>query len=103
MLLQSLEENDPWVSGNGLTEWEGRPENYIGWHIRTPHGESKRSYSPNIHKYILQEPTELVCSAFEVATAAVKTTCPELFMGDMKVYISSTRYLRRPCALRCIV
>lgn len=98
LLLQSLDEYNPWVTRHGLNELKRSPNNYIGWHIRTPHGESKLSYSPNIHTYILQESAELVCSAFEEATAGIRTTCPQLFMDDMEIYISSTRYLRRPYA-----
>lgn len=86
-LVQSLEMNSPWS--------ERRPDKYVGWHIRTSHGETNTSWSPDVHKYILQESAEVICPAFETATEAVRMACHDPFADDIGIFISSTRYILR--------
>ena len=91
LLLDSLQMNNPWTSG---LEFDSNklPVKYVGWHVRTQNGESKASYTPDIHRYIIQEPAKVVCPAFEAATNAAKSTCPELFLDKVDIFVSSNRY-----------
>lgn len=96
-MITSLEEHSPW----GAVKDEARPRHqnaeYVAWHIRTPDGETARSYNETVHKYVLQEPSSEVCPTYLVAledalqlTNACRASL-SVYAEDELVYISSNR------------
>ena len=96
-MIASLEEHSPW----GAVSDEARPRHqtaeYVAWHIRTPDGETPRSYNAAVHKYVIQEPSSDVCPTYLVAledALQLTNTCRaslSVHADDELVYISSNR------------
>lgn len=96
-MIASLEEHSPWGTISDASKPRHQSAEYVAWHIRTPDGETAKSYDANIHRYVIQEPSSAVCPTYFTALAeALQLTkrCRaslSVHEDDELVYISSNR------------
>lgn len=96
-MMDSMEEHSPWQAVGGDSARLTNRTEYIAWHIRTSEGETVKSYLPDVHRYVIQEPATVVCPTYMVATEDVIQAvykCPSSHGMDIEalpVYISSNR------------
>ena len=96
-MMASLEEYTPWGVVKDTAGPSHQHAEYVAWHIRTPDGETAGSYDATVHKYVIEEPSTVVCpsylEALEDALQLTKTCRPSLsdHADDELVYISSNR------------
>lgn len=67
----------------------GIPDVYAAWHIRTPDGDTELSFIPAVHKYVVTEPSSVVCPSYLTALATVQTKCG--LEPYTPVYVASNR------------
>ncbi|CAB1104555.1 unnamed protein product [Ectocarpus sp. CCAP 1310/34] len=97
-IMASLDANNPWTPAG----FGSRPAEYVAWHIRTSNGETKESFSPDVHQYIFNGQTSAaVFPLFLSATSFAEKACPKLYHDNipiMPVYISSnSKTMSRNC------
>jgi len=96
-MMASLEEHTPWGVVKDTAGPHRQHAEYVAWHIRTSDGETARSYHATRHKYVIQEPSSVVCPSYleasEDALQLTKTCHPSLSVhaDDDLMYISSNR------------
>ena len=96
-MIASLEQHSPWGMLHDQTGRHHQAVEYIAWHIRTPEGETDKSYLPTVNKYVLQEPSSDVCPTYIAAMGdalQLTKTCHESLpvqANDELVYVSSNR------------
>ena len=96
-MMASLEEHTPWGVVKDTAGPRHQHAEYVAWHIRTPDGETARSYDATIHKYVIQEPSSAVCPSYLRALGdalqLTRTCRPSLsaHADEEMVYIASNR------------
>eukprot|EP00904_Undaria_pinnatifida_P001892 jgi/Undpi1/11703/HiC_scaffold_36.g13998.m1 len=105
-MMDSMEEHSPWKAVGGESARLTNRTEYIAWHIRTSEGETAKSYLPDVHRYVIQEPATVVCPTYMVATEDVIQAvykCPSSHGMDIEalpVYISSnSKRMAKECTL----
>lgn len=79
------------MSGDSLSYHP--PDAYVAWHMRTVDpGDRIEGYNASIHKYMITEPSALVCPAYENTTTAFQASCSSLFPGDVDIFLAANRF-----------
>lgn len=95
--MASLEQHSPWGKGSDPSGERHQTAEYIAWHIRTADGETATSYKPEIHRYVIQEPSSDVCPTYlmamedalhvtEICHASLRSR-----LAEVPIYVSSNR------------
>eukprot|EP00903_Cladosiphon_okamuranus_P010130 g9593.t1 len=98
-LLERLAELSPWKSASEDSLRYHPPDAYVAWHMRTVDPADRiQGYNASVHKYMITEPSTLVCPAYENATTAFQASCSSLFPGDVDIFIAAnSKDLARDC------
>lgn len=92
-MMTAMKTYNPWSTGdNHSPEVNSRSEDYVAWHLRIPTAADLRTgYDPKVHRYMIRETPDVVCSSFFDAMQGAREVCPTIFANDTQVYISSIR------------